>query len=846
MPYTKSTVPDYVPKSKADKWAKIWNAAYDYAKGDGKSDADAEKYAFATASSKALGEGNDMATNKKEFRIYTSGEVRAVGGTGDADPLAIEGYAAKFGKYSQDLGGFKEIIKAGAFSRALAEGQDVRCLFNHDPNFVLGRVVAKTLAVKEDEIGLFYHCELPNTQVARDLHTSISRGDISQCSFSFSAVLQKWTDEQTEPDGPFVASRELQDVDLFDVSPVTYPAYLDTEVSARAQVEGMDRFIECRITVDKKNQERREVSYEKMCNAVNKALADKFPADLNDNCCWPGGKYYVIDTYTEHLIARDCGADVYCDIKFTATEGADGGYTVEIGQVTPVVQEWVPETPRGLANLAEYRAAKSKVPTKTVSGKVLHASDFAYVGDPKDISTWKYPIYDEAHAKNALARWGQHKGIPKADEAGVYKKIVAAAKSFGIQVTEEDSVKAARDVAVALDGKASVDPDNDGDDDSDLVQALNDADSACDDVSGAIESAVADLNNDDLLAFVTTAQAAFDTINAAITAATAELSEDESAHKPKAEKRNHVDDVSDPDSPDYNESDPDFDPDWDGPSDEEENSVDPAATKPHTEGVSKMSPKAALAQAAAKVAAAHAAIKSAKAAHLAANDELAAAGDDATAKAAAQAKIAAALAAKKQAKADHIAAVDEETQLKAKHIEVASDDIDDLEENPDCEGEFDSTEPSVYAHDHVDGDCENMNCACQNRWNMVPESYASRTADVITEARAASKVRTKRVSGKDLTKDKFAYVGDATKTETWKLPIHDEGHARNALARFSQITGIPADKKAGVYRKIVAACKKFGITVSDEEQNSTRAGFEPDEQDRLLMLARLNESATRN
>lgn len=684
-------------------------------------------------------------TGPKEIRTFTHGEVRAVGGSGDSNPLAIEGYAAKFGKYSQDLGGFKEIIKAGAFSRAIAEGQDVRCLFNHDPNFVLGRTGAKTLTVKEDETGLFYRCELPNTQVARDLHTSIARGDISQCSFSFSAVLQKWTDEQLEADGPFIATRELQDVDLFDCSPVTYPAYLDTEVSARALVEGMADFVECRNMADKKNNERREVSYEKICNAVSKALADKFPADENDGRCWPGGKYYVIETYPDHLIARDCEADAYCDIKFMATVGVDGEYTVEIGQVTPVVQEWVPETPRGLANLAEYRANKAK----------------------------------------------------------------------------------------------AIDPDGDGDDDSDLLRALHAIKPTTGTTVKAAQEASKDLNSASLLAFVTAAQASVETINAAIEEATNELAEDSNAHAPNTEKRDHVDDVSDPDSPDYDENDPDFDPNWD------EDRVDPASTKPHTEGVSMPSPKAVLAQAAAKVAAAHAAIKAAKAAHLTAKDELAAAGDDATAKAAAKAKVAAAMAAKKQAKADHIAATEEETQLKAKHAEAASDDIDDLEESPDYEGIFDSEEPSVYANDHVDGDCTNMNCACQNRWNMVPESYASRTADVIIEARAASKVRTKRVGGKDLTKDKFAYVGDPTKTETWKLPIHDEGHARNALARFST-TDLPADAKAGVYRKIVAACKKFGITVSDEEQNSARAGFEPDEQDRLLMLARLNESATRN
>lgn len=70
MPYTKSNVPDYVPAGQADKWAKIWNSAYDQAKGDGKSDADAEKYAFKVANAKALGEGKNDITPLEQERRY--------------------------------------------------------------------------------------------------------------------------------------------------------------------------------------------------------------------------------------------------------------------------------------------------------------------------------------------------------------------------------------------------------------------------------------------------------------------------------------------------------------------------------------------------------------------------------------------------------------------------------------------------------------------------------------------------------------------------------------------------------------------------------------------------------
>jgi len=105
----------------------------------------------------------------------------------------------------------------------------------------------------------------------------------------------------------------------------------------------------------------------------------------------------------------------------------------------------------------EVRDDSSKVRTKTVDGKQLSAGAFAFVGDPDDTSTWKYPVMDADHARNALARWGQHKGIPSDKEAGVYAKIVAAAKKFGIDVTETDATKAARSVSerVAAEAKAA-------------------------------------------------------------------------------------------------------------------------------------------------------------------------------------------------------------------------------------------------------------------------------------------------------------------------------------------------------------------------------------------------------
>jgi len=141
-------------------------------------------------------------------------------------PLGCIGYAAVFNQLSEDLGGFREKIRYGAFSPAICGGEDVRCLFNHDVNMILGRTTSGTLRLKEDSIGLEFDCDFPDTQIARDVYASIKRRDISNCSFSFRCVSDSWSPDRN--------IRELIEVDLFDVSPVTFPAYPDPSVSARS------------------------------------------------------------------------------------------------------------------------------------------------------------------------------------------------------------------------------------------------------------------------------------------------------------------------------------------------------------------------------------------------------------------------------------------------------------------------------------------------------------------------------------------------------------------------------------------------------------------------------------
>jgi len=159
---------------------------------------------------------------KTERRYFKAAEVRVSPSGG------ISGFAAVYNQLSEDLGGFRERILPGAFSRCLESGPDVRCLFNHNPELLLGRTKSGTLRLSEESAGLYFDCDLPDTQAGRDVRASIKRGDIDQCSFSFSVIGQNWSEGGT--------IRELTDVDLFDVSPVTFPAYPQTSVSARQRI----------------------------------------------------------------------------------------------------------------------------------------------------------------------------------------------------------------------------------------------------------------------------------------------------------------------------------------------------------------------------------------------------------------------------------------------------------------------------------------------------------------------------------------------------------------------------------------------------------------------------------
>lgn len=165
----------------------------------------------------------------REERAFKVSELRVA--EEDGHPARIVGHAAVFDQLSDDLGGFREQIKPGAFSKTLQKA-DIRALWQHDVNYVLGRRKNNTLRVWEDAEGLAFEILPPNTQWASDVLVTLQRGDVDQMSFGFRTIRDRW--EQDEEDN---VTRTLIEVELFDISPVTFPAYPQTSAEARSRAQ---------------------------------------------------------------------------------------------------------------------------------------------------------------------------------------------------------------------------------------------------------------------------------------------------------------------------------------------------------------------------------------------------------------------------------------------------------------------------------------------------------------------------------------------------------------------------------------------------------------------------------
>lgn len=187
--------------------------------------------------------------SKKEFRTFNieKMEIRK----SEEEPAKIIGHAAVFDQLSKPMGGFREQIRKGAFKETIKTA-DVRALWNHNSDKVLGRTKSGTLTLREDETGLYVEIVPPDTSWAKDAIISIDRGDVDQMSFAFRTEIDEWDESDSDN-----VIRTLVQLDLNDgdVSPVTYPAYPQTSTNVRSAEDIYSDYLDSKSQADDEERE---------------------------------------------------------------------------------------------------------------------------------------------------------------------------------------------------------------------------------------------------------------------------------------------------------------------------------------------------------------------------------------------------------------------------------------------------------------------------------------------------------------------------------------------------------------------------------------------------------------
>jgi uncharacterized protein len=167
---------------------------------------------------------NEKKLNKRDF----STTFKVTRDDETPDEMILEGYFAVYESETELFPGSFEIISKGAFDGTLTN--DVRALWNHNSQYVLGRTKNGTLELRTDDKGLFGRIKLPDTNYAEDLQKLIQKGYVDQCSFGFNIL-----DEELEELASGGYRWRIKEIDLHEISVVTFPAYENTSVSARSK-----------------------------------------------------------------------------------------------------------------------------------------------------------------------------------------------------------------------------------------------------------------------------------------------------------------------------------------------------------------------------------------------------------------------------------------------------------------------------------------------------------------------------------------------------------------------------------------------------------------------------------
>tara|TARA_R110002020_G_scaffold416151_1_gene625441 strand:+ start:527 stop:1669 length:1143 start_codon:yes stop_codon:yes gene_type:complete len=207
-------------------------------------------------------ESKEIQNEPQEMRRAPETEVRTftienLEFRAEDDENVVIGYGSVFNSLSNELGGFREIIAPGAFDGRLSD--DVRFLFNHDPNMLLARSTNGTLKMSIDEVGLRYEAAIPDTSVGRDIITLLKNNTLSENSFAFVVEDDSWEIKEGQN------IRTINKVSMLaDISLVSYPAYNDAKTVALRSMEVWQKEEEEKVMIENLEKEKEETKKEDM------------------------------------------------------------------------------------------------------------------------------------------------------------------------------------------------------------------------------------------------------------------------------------------------------------------------------------------------------------------------------------------------------------------------------------------------------------------------------------------------------------------------------------------------------------------------------------------------------